>query len=103
MSKVAVANPSDAPPTVLPTEVANFSDKPFAVGSAVGGAPIGGICYGVRATLLGLTDEMALYTGSTWGQLVGGQSYSVSSALYCSVRPAEETSDVAYYRTTHVC
>ena len=67
---------------------------------------MGGTCYGVRATLLvGLvTDEKALYTGSTWGQAVGagGQSL-VSSALYCSVRPAEETSDVAYYRTTHVC
>ena len=48
----------------------------------------------------GFTDEKALYTGSTWGQLVGGQSYSVSSALYRSVWPAEETSDVAYYRTT---
>ena len=31
-----------------------------------------------------------------------GQSYSVSSALYCSVRPAEGTSDVALYRTTCV-
>ena len=30
----------------------------------------------------------------------GGQSYSVSSALY---RSAEETSDVAFYRTTRVC
>ena len=47
----------------------------------------------------GFTDEKALYTGSTLGQLVGGESYSVSSALYRSVRPAEETSDVAYYRT----
>ena len=28
---------------------------------------------------------------------------SVSSALYRSVRPAEETSDVAFYRTTRVC
>ena len=33
----------------------------------------------------------------------GGQSYSVSSALYRSVRLAEETSDVAFYRTTRVC
>ena len=50
----------------------------------------------------GFTDEKALYTGSTLGQLVGGgggESYSVSSALYRSVRPAEETADVAYYRT----
>ena len=39
----------------------------------------------------GFTDEKALYTGSTWGKLVGGQSYSVSSALYRSVQPAEET------------
>ena len=63
---------------------------------------MGGTCYGIRATLL-VTDEKALYTRSTWGQAVGagGQSW-VSSALYCSVRPAEETSDVAYYRTTHV-
>ena len=52
---------------------------------------MGGTCYGVRATLLvGLvTDEKALYTGSTSGQAVGagGQSW-VSSALYSSVRPA---------------
>ena len=34
----------------------------------------------------GFTDEKALYTGSTWGQLD-----SVSSALYRSVRPDEET------------
>ena len=34
---------------------------------------------------------------------VAGQSYSVSSALYRSVRLAEETSDVAFYRTTRVC
>ena len=65
-----------------------------------------GTCYSVRATLLvGLvTDEKALYTGSTWRQAVGagGQSWE-SSALYCSVRPAEETSNAAYYRTTHVC
>ena len=33
----------------------------------------------------------------------GGQSYSVSSALYRSVRLAEETSDVAFHRTTRVC
>ena len=33
----------------------------------------------------------------------GGQSYSVSNALYRSVRLAEETSDVAFYRTTRVC
>ena len=56
-------------------------------------------CYGVRAILLvGLvTDEKALYTGSTWGQAVGagGQSW-VSSALYCLFRPAEETSDVVF-------
>ena len=45
----------------------------------------------------------ALYTASTWGGGGGGQSYSVSSALYRSVRLAEETSDVAFYRTTRVC
>ena len=44
-----------------------------------------------RYIIHGFTDEKALYTGSTWKQLVGGQSYSVSSALYRSVRPAEET------------
>ena len=40
----------------------------FRVESAVGAT-----CYGVRATLLvGLvTDEKALYTGSTWGRLWG--------------------------------
>ena len=37
------------------------------------------------------------------GAAGGGQSYSVSSALYRSVRLAEETSDVAFYRTTCVC
>ena len=55
---------------------------------------MGGTCYSVRATLLvgSVTDEKALYTGSTWRQAVGagGQSWE-SSALYCSVRPAEET------------
>ena len=34
--------------------------------------------------------------GRLWGR-------GVSWISYCSVRPAEETSDVAYYRTTHVC
>ena len=56
---------------------------------------MGGTCYGVCTTLLvGLvTDEKAPYTGSTWGQAVGAEGQSwVSSALYCSVRPAEETS-----------
>ena len=44
-----------------------------------------------------VTDEKALYTGSTWGQAVGagGQSW-VSSVLYCLVRPAEEMSDVVF-------
>ena len=58
---------------------------------------MGGTCYGTL--LVGLvTDEKALYTGSTWGQAVGAGCQS-----WISVRPAEETSDVAYYRTTHVC
>ena len=83
-------------PIVAITEVCYFWW--FRVESAVGGT-----CYGVRATLLvGLvTDEKALYTGSTWGQAVGAGCQSWIS--YCSVRPAEETSDVAHYRTTHVC
>ena len=53
-----------------------------------------------RTLLMGLqTKRLCIYKGSTWGQLMGGQSYSVSIALYRSVRPAEETSDVAFYRT----
>ena len=68
-----------------------------------GGANLRDLLRRSRCITHGFTDEKALYTGSTWGQLVGGQSYSVSSALYRSVRLAEETSDVAFYRTTRVC
>ena len=65
-----------------------------------------GTCYGVRATLLGFSNRRKgsvhrIDVGAGCGG--GGQSW-VSSALYCSVLPAEETFDVAYYyRTTHVC
>ena len=62
-----------------------------------------GTCYGVTRGFSNRLCTQDRRGGRLWGQAVGagGQSWE-SSALYCSVRPAEETSDVAYYRTTHV-
>ena len=63
---------------------------------------MGGTCYGhfTRGFSNRRGSVHRIDVGAGCGG--GGQSL-VYSALYCSVRPAEETSDVAYYRTTHVC
>ena len=45
----------------------------------------------------GFTDEKALYTGSTWGQLV--ELFCIQCVV--SLSPAGRR-NVAYYRTTHV-
>ena len=53
--------------------------------------------YGVCATLLVGVQTKRLDKGAVW-EGRGGHRYSVSSALYRSVRPKKRPSYVEYYR-----